>query len=271
MSALDDELRDIFRFVSQKVILPRWRNLASSEVEEKAKDDFVTIADKETEIFLTEALTKLAPDVAVVGEEAVYDDPSLMDRLTGPCWIIDPIDGTANFARGEGHFAIMVALADAGEAIAGWIYDPQRDRLCHARKGEGAWIDGAKLIATPSGKDPATLAAMKRFMLPDQRDLFEAEVEPHYTLVTAPGCAAEQYPLTATGKHDLAIYERTLPWDHAAGCLFLNEAGGACRRLDGSAYRVDDGRKGMVAAASPALFEDLATKLTEIGYEPAAG
>ena len=252
------------------MILPRWQNLSANEVEEKAKDDFVTIADKETEIFLTEALTKLQPDLAVVGEEAVHDDPSIMDKLTGPCWIIDPIDGTTNFARGEGHFAIMVALADAGEAIAGWIYDPQRDRLISARRGEGAMVDGEKLVATASGENPATLAAMKRFMLEHQKALFEAEIEPHYTLVTAPGCAAEQYPLTATGKHDLAIYERTLPWDHAAGCLFLNEAGGACRRLDGSAYRVDDGRKGMVAAASPALFEELAGKLNAIGYEPAA-
>lgn len=270
MSALDDELRSIFRFVSERVILPRWQNLASSEVEEKAKDDFVTIADKETEVFLTDALSKLAPDIAIVGEEAVHDDPSIMEHLSGPCWIIDPIDGTSNFARGEGHFAIMVALADAGEAVAGWIYDPRRDRLLSARRGEGAWINGEKLSAATSGEEPATLAAMKRFMLPEQRTLFEAEIEPHYRLVTAPGCAAEQYPLTAMGEHDLAMYERTLPWDHAAGCLFLNESGGACLRLDGSAYRVDDGRKGMVAAASPALFEQLAGKLNAIGYEPAA-
>lgn len=270
MSALDDELRDIFRFVSQRVIMPRWRNLADNEVEEKAKDDFVTVADKETEIFLTEALNKLAPDIAVVGEEAVHEDASIMEKLSDACWIIDPIDGTSNFAKGDGHFAIMVALADAGEAVAGWIYDPQRDRLCVARRGEGATINGEKLVARASGQDPATLAAMKRFMLPSQRDIFEAEIEPHYSLVTAPGCAAEQYPLTATGQHDLAIYERTLPWDHAAGCLFLNEAGGACHRLDGSAYRVDDGRKGMVAAANPALFEELAAKLNAIGYEPAA-
>ncbi len=270
MSALDEELLSIFRYVSERVIMPRWQNLASSEVEEKAKDDLVTVADKETEAFLTEALAKLAPGIAIVGEEAAHDDPSIMGRLSGPCWIIDPIDGTSNFARGEGYFAIMVALADAGEAIGGWIYDPRRDRLISARRGEGAKIDGERFIASASGEEPATLAAMKRFMLDEQRALFEEAIEPHYTLVTAPGCAAEQYPLTATGQHDLAIYERTLPWDHAAGCLFLNEAGGACRRLDGTAYRVDDGRKGMVAAATPALFDALAGRLNAVGYEPAA-
>ena len=73
----------------------------------------------------------------------------------------------------------------------------------------------------------------------DQRALFETEVAPHYELVTAPGCAAEEYPLTAFGHHDLAIYERTLPWDHAAGCLFLNEAGGVAARPDCSAYLVN--------------------------------
>ena len=72
------------------------------------------------------------------------------------------------------------------------------------------------------------------------------------------------------GEHDLAIYERTLPWDHAAGCLFLNEAGGTCLRLDGTPYRVDDGRKGMVGAANRELFDQLVVRLSAAGYAPAA-
>ena len=81
--------------------------------------------------------------------------------------------------------------------------------------------------------------------------------------------AAEQYPLTVFGGHDLAIYERTLAWDHAAGCLFLNEAGGACLRPDGSPYRVDDGSRGMIGAASRNLFDELAERLISVGYMPA--
>ena len=269
MSALDAEMRDLMRFAATRSMLPRFRALAESEIELKGVDDPVTIVDREVEEFLTEALTRLAPGVAVVGEEAAAADETVLARLSGPCWIIDPLDGTANFTRGEGHFGIMVALADAGEAVAGWIYDPRRERLCHARRGEGAYVDGERLLAQPSGSTPANLAAMKRFMQDPQRTLFETEVEPHYQLVEAPGAAAEQYPLTAFGGHDLAIYERTMPWDHAAGCLFLNEAGGACLRPDGTAYRVDDPRKGLIGAASRELFDELAERLAAAGLAPA--
>jgi fructose-1,6-bisphosphatase/inositol monophosphatase family enzyme len=270
LSPLDEELMSLFRYVSQRAIMPRWRNLAGDEVGEKAKDDPVTIADRETEQFLTEALQKLAPGVAVVGEEACHADPAIRDRLAGDCWIIDPIDGTRNFARGEGHFAIMLALAQAGMPVASWIYDPRRDRLCHARTGEGAFVDGESVKAAPSGQSPATLAAMKGYMADEQRALFETEIEPHYAPVEAPGCAGEQYPLTVWGGHDIALYERTEPWDHAPGCLFLNEAGGKCARPDGSPYRVDDARRGLIGAVSPSLFDEFAQRLQAAGYTPAA-
>ena len=268
MSALDDELLALMRFAAERSIMPRWRNLAAGDIEEKAEDDLVTIVDREVESFLADALSKLAPGVAVVGEEAAFADPTVLDRLGGPCWIIDPIDGTSNFAKGRGHFATMIALADGGETIGSWIYDPQRDRLCRARRSEGAFVDGERIAAQTSGANPEVLSAMTRFMAPDQRALFEREIAPHYTPGNAPGCAAEEYPLVAFGPHDIAIYERTLPWDHAAGCLFLNEAGGKCARQDGSPYRVDSDRKGMIAAASPAIWERFVERLDRSGYRP---
>ena len=163
----------------------------------------------------------------------------------------------------------MIALSEGGAAQAGWIYDPQRDRLCAAHLGQGATIDGEDVLARSSGANPPRLAAMTKFMALDQRSRFETEILPHYTLVQAPGAACEQYPLTVLGEHDLAIYERTLPWDHAAGNLFLNEAGGTCLRLDGSPYRVDDGRRGMIGAANRALYDQLIARLAVAGYQPA--
>ncbi|MEM1194891.1 MAG: inositol monophosphatase family protein [Pseudomonadota bacterium] len=268
LSALDAEIRDLMRFAASRSMMPRYQALREDEIEMKGEDDPVTIVDREVEAFLTEALMKLAPGVPVVGEEAAAGDPALLKHLGAQCWVIDPLDGTSNFAKGEGHFGIMVALADAGEPVAGWIYDPVRARLCHAKRGEGAYIDGEAVHAQPSGDTPPNLAAMKRFMTREQRALFEAKIEPHYTIVEAPGAAAEQYPLTVFGGHDLAIYERTLAWDHAPGCLFLNEAGGACLRPDGSPYRLDDGRKGMIGAASRKLFDELAGRLNTVGYMP---
>jgi len=78
------------------------------------------------------------------------------------------------------------------------------------------------------------------------------------TLVDIPRCAAEQYPRLVLGQNDIALFERTLPWDHAAGALFLAESGGRIARPDGSPYIVGDGRKGLLGAASPRLWDESA-------------
>lgn len=259
MSALDEEMRALLRFVSERTIMPRWRNLAEGEVIEKALDDLVTVADREAEAFLAEALATLAPDVPIVGEEAAHADPSILDRLSGPCWIVDPIDGTHNYAHGKTPFGTMIALADGGETVAGWIYDPVRDRLCHARRGEGAFVDGERITASGTGETPPLAAISLIFLDPARREAVCQHIAPHYHLVDIPRCAAEQYPRIALGENDVSVFERTLAWDHAAGVLWLNEAGGKVCRPDGSPYRVDQtGRTGMIGAASPALWDRLA-------------
>lgn len=268
MTPLDKDILTLLQRVSEQVILPRYRNLRSEQIVEKAADDLVTVADRDAEVMLAEGLTEIDASLAIVGEEAAHADPAVLGHLSGPCWIIDPIDGTSNFARGDGHFAIMLAQADGGETHASWIYDPLRPRLLTARRGDGAFVDGELVAAKASGSTPPVLSAMTRFMQADQRALFEAEIIPHYTPGNAPGCAAEEYPLVTFGAHDIAIYERTLAWDHAAGCLFLNEAGGKCARQDGTAYRVDSDRKGMIAAASPALWDEFVERLENSGYRP---
>ncbi|MCB2087501.1 MAG: inositol monophosphatase [Sphingomonadaceae bacterium] len=262
MSALDDEIRDLLRFAAERSILPRFRNLADDEIIEKAEDDLVTVADRETEEFLTEALEKLAPGVPVVGEEAVHADPTVADRLKGPCWIIDPIDGTHNFAAGKGPFGTIIALADGGETIAGWIYDPQTQRLCHAKRGEGAFVNGEQITAQATGENPPIAAISLIFLDEEQREATKRHLAPHYRMVDIPRCAAEQYPRLALGVNDISVFKRTLAWDHATGVLWLNEAGGKAARPDGSAYRVDEhDRIGLIGAASPALFDELAERI----------
>ena len=263
MSALDDEIRDLLRFAAQRSMLPRFRQLAAHEVELKGKDDPVTIVDREVESFLTEALTRLAPGVAVVGEEAAHADPAVLDHLSGQCWIIDPLDGTANFAQGNEPFGIIVALANAGEAIAGWIYDPVRDRFCHARKGEGAFINGERVAARTTGREPPVTAVSRIFLTPEEAAMVDAKLAGHYTLVDIPRCAAEQYPRLALGENDVSTFKRTLAWDHAAGILWLNEAGGKAARFDGSEYRVDEqDRPGLVGASSPAIWDKFVARVT---------
>lgn len=244
---------------SERAILPRYQHLGAGEIIEKAADDLVTIADRESEAILAERLAALLPEAAIVGEEATFADPTLMERLGDAlCWIIDPVDGTANFAAGKPPFGILIALAEAGETIAGWIYDPLTGRLCHAGLGAGAFIDGERISARSSGEVPPIGAISLLFADPERRAALSAHIAPHYRLVDIPRCAAEQYPRLVLGVNDVSVFERTLAWDHAAGVLFLGEAGGKAAREDGSPYRVDDQRRGMIAAASPALWDDLA-------------
>ncbi|MET0179850.1 MAG: inositol monophosphatase family protein, partial [Novosphingobium sp.] len=94
MHALTDAVAALMREAAAKAILPRYRSLASHEISEKTADDFVTIADTESEAILAEGLARLLPEATVVGEEATFADPALLDRLgDGVCWIIDPVDG----------------------------------------------------------------------------------------------------------------------------------------------------------------------------------
>ena len=261
---LHAEMLALLREVSHKAILPRYRKLATHEVTAKAADDVVTVADHESEALLTEGLARIA-DIPVVGEEAAHADPSVFERLTRDCWIVDPLDGTRNFARGDAPFGILIAMASGGEAHTGWIYDCLTDRFCVAHRGKGAFVNGEKIAARTTGEAKPVAAVSLLFMDMARREATMAGIADDYRLVDVPWCAAEQYPRLALGVNDLSIFERTLPWDHAAGALWLNEAGGKCARLDGTPYRVDQwARKGLLGAASPMLWDQLAERLAAL-------
>lgn len=266
MSTLDREILALMRRVTDAVILPRFRNLQDGEVEDKGGNDPVTIADHEAEAMLREGLAKLSPGLPFVGEEASHADPSVLDLLSGPCWIVDPVDGTRNFATGKSPFGILIARADGGLAQDGWIFDCLTGRFCMAHLGQGAFVDGERISAQPTGETPPVAAISLIFLDQADRAAMLEHVAPHYRLCDIPYCAAEQYPRLALGTNDVSYFERTLAWDHAAGALWLEEAGGKCARPDGSPYRVDEwARKGLIGAASPALWQAMAARLALLG------
>ena len=262
MNEVDRAVLALVRRVSEAVILPRYRNLAAGEIIEKASDDLVTIADREAEEMLAEGLAAIDPSLAIVGEEAAHADPALLDRFSGDCWIIDPIDGTHNFAHGQPPFGILIARAEGGLCQSGWIYDCLSGRFCHAHRGGGAFVDGEKIAARTTGQQPPIAAISVIFLDEARREAVRTHIGPHYTLEDAPRCAAEQYPRLALGQNDVSFFERTLAWDHAAGALWLNEAGGRIARPDGRAYRVDEAHlPGLIGASSRELWDDLAERL----------
>ncbi|WP_423143040.1 inositol monophosphatase family protein [Parablastomonas sp. CN1-191] len=251
------------RRANAAAILPRYQSLSAADVTSKAVDDVVTIADAEAEAILTEGLLALIPGAKVVGEEAAFADPTLLGGIaSGTTWIVDPLDGTNNFTAGKPPFGVMIALVEGGETRAGWIMDCLNGRLCHAGLGAGAFIDGERLAARTSGAPSPVAAISLVFMDPARREAMRQAVMPHYRTVDIPRCAAEQYPRLVLGENDVSIFERVLPWDHAAGALFVNEAGGRVARPDGRAYRPDQSEKGLIGAASPALWDDLAARLS---------
>ena len=266
MHALTRAVHALMREAAERAILPRWQSLAAHEIQAKAADDVVTIADHESEMILAEGLAKLLPEAAIVGEEAAHAGPALLGKLGDAlCWIVDPLDGTNNFARGKPPFGVLVALSEAGETVAGWIYDPLSGRLCHALRGKGAFIDGERVAARASGAKPPIAAISLVFADPARRAALMTHIAPHYRLVDIPRCAAEQWPRLALGINDISVFERTHAWDHAAGVLFLGEAGGKAARPDGSPYRVDEPRRtGLLGAASPALWDALAVRMAGI-------
>jgi fructose-1,6-bisphosphatase/inositol monophosphatase family enzyme len=132
-----ESVANYIRETARAVILPRFRALGQDDVREKKPGDPVTIADTEAEQELTRRLAAVIPGANVLGEESVAEDASRLAWLSAeaPVWIIDPIDGTSNFVRGNDGFAVIVALARQGTVEAGWIYNPLGDVMISALKG----------------------------------------------------------------------------------------------------------------------------------------
>lgn len=248
----------LLRDVAARAILPRWQALHAADIAEKAPGDFVTIADHEAEQQLTEALLRLMPGARVVGEEAVAQNPDLLDGLeTGLVWLVDPLDGTANFIAGSPHFAVMVALVDNGDVQAGWVYHPARGRLYQAQAGAGAQMNGAPLVAQGSGNSGLVAAFPTRYTPPDQQQVITDLKAQVATALPGLLCAGVDYTRCIDGTQDFALFWRSLPWDHAPGSLILREAGGWAGWRDGTPYRVGDQRPGLMALSAPDLLARL--------------
>ena len=261
MHGLHDDVSALMRRVATEIMMPRFRNLTADQVSDKTPGDPVTIVDQESEALLTDALARLLPGARVVGEEAASLDPTVLDGIgDGTVWIIDPLDGTKNFSEGIHPFAIMIALVVDGEREAGWILDPITDRMCHAARGRGAFVNGDRVHTRPTA-GPLPVAALALHFLGEARraDLIRRSAD-RLTLAVIPRCAGEQYPRLVLGQNDIALFERTWPWDHAPGGLFLEEAGGRIARPDGQPYRIGTPGTGAIAAANPALW-DLAAEV----------
>jgi fructose-1,6-bisphosphatase/inositol monophosphatase family enzyme len=254
------------RETARALILPRFRALGSGDVREKKPGDPVTIADTEAERELTRLLTELVPGTNVVGEESVAEDPSRLAWLSAdaPAWIIDPVDGTSNFVRGNPGFAVIVALAQQGDITAGWIYNPLADVMIWAMKGEGAWSEGKRLYVNrdlPPEKLTGSAYGRTKSGVRAGRALNDSG---RVRGVHNQGCSGLEYMAIAQGMAQFSLHSRSLPWDHAAGMLIVAEAGGVGSFLDGATYdpRITD--RAVLSAVSPQAWQTVHDVVTAV-------
>lgn len=245
MSSMPDpeKVAGLMREVAAEEILPRFRKLEACDIREKKPGNFVTVADEAAEKRLSAGLLGLLPGSEVVGEEGVAADPDMLRHLGNDAavWIIDPIDGTANYCAGKSIFAVMVALASQGETLAAWIYDPVAKEMLSAIKGEGAWLDGARVhVATPASPEQMTGAWSYKSVQDKER---RRQLKRHHLFHGDPGdlrCAGREYSELARGRRHFSNYWSLMPWDHAPGILIHREAGGYSAFADnGQPYRFE--------------------------------
>lgn len=264
--ALASEVAALLRGAARAEIMPRFRRLAPDAVRAKTGPlDLVTEADEAAERVITAGLQKLLPGCAVVGEEASSADGAILDRLAGADWamVVDPVDGTANFAAGVPLFGCMAALFRQGEVVAAWIHDPLGDDTAIALRGEGAWVEdsegrnhGALRVAAPVPLARMVGAISWGWMPEPMRSQVPARL-PRLAQTLNFRCAAHEYRLVAGGHAHLLLYNRLWPWDHAPGWLLHAEAGGYAARFDGRPYdpaRHRDG--GLIVAPDLAGWEE---------------
>ncbi len=235
---------------ANRAILPRFQALADHEVMEKRPGDLVTVADLEAEEMLEARLKDLIPGSTVVGEEAVHRDTTVFGKLSNdtPLWIVDPVDGTANFAAGNPIFGTVVAYLEGGEVRAGWIHMPVQGTTVFAVKGGGALCDG-RVIHTSNPvqiEEMVGLLNLGQFGL--NRRVKIQKKSDRFALIEKQRCASYNYLSLALGNRHFSLYRRLWPWDHAAGIFIHSEAGGYSALIDGSPYSPTERSHGLFSA-----------------------
>ena len=223
-------------------------------VEQKGRNDFVSEADHAAEQAVIETIHKHYPDHAIQAEESGSTGSS--DHV----WIIDPLDGTTNYLHGFPVFCVSVALAHRGRVEHGVVYDPLRQELFTASRGQGAQLDGRKIRV--SGRTDLSRSLIGTgFPYRSSNEAFE----PYMNMlkkamrdtagIRRPGAAALDLAYVAAGRLDAFWETGLMAWDLAAGSLLIREAGGIVSSLDGGEDYLDSGH---ILCGSPRIYAGLA-------------
>ncbi|MCI9162474.1 MAG: inositol monophosphatase [Lachnospiraceae bacterium] len=228
--------------------------LSATDIERKThqkegKGNFVTDYDSRVQKALKARLLNLVPGAAFLGEEDQMDHT---DISKGYAFIVDPIDGTANFIRGYNASCVSVALAKDGYPVLGVVYNPYQKEIYYAEKGKGAYMNGQRIYASERSLEEGVVLFG---VAPYNKELMQKSFETAYRYVSCAedlrrsGSAAIDLCMVASGKAEFFFEMVLSPWDYAAGALLVEEAGGFTSDLEGRPLTYD--RKQTVTARAP--------------------
>lgn len=258
-------LADLLAETARAEIMPRFRRLGAGDIRQKTSaSDLVTEADLNAERVITKALRERYPDALVIGEEACSENPALLEGLGDArlAFVIDPVDGTYNFASDVPLFGVMLSVVVDGETVAGIIHDPVGKDWLIGMRGAGSHIrrtdnslDKVR-VADPVPVSEMTGAISWPYLPEPERSRLARN---HAKCLAQIGyrCAAHEYRVIASGYAHFAVYGKLMPWDHLGGVLIHTEAGGHAARFDGSPYLPSHVGGGLMVAPDKESWKEL--------------
>lgn len=238
-----------------------FREVENLQVSMKGAGDFVSKADFAAEAILKEELRGARPNYGWLGEESEEEQGEDPTRR----WIVDPLDGTTNFLHGMPHFAVSIALEHKGEIVSSVVYDPAKDEMFYAEKGQGAWLNNQQRLRV-SGRNRMIESVFAtgipfggaKYLPATLKDF--AAIMPQVAGVRRWGAAALDLAYVAAGRYD-GYWERGLNiWDIAGGVLLVKEAGGLVEPLRDGQNLLEDGQ---LICANAEIFETFAKVIRE--------
>jgi myo-inositol-1(or 4)-monophosphatase len=231
-------------------------------VEYKGKNDYVSQVDKDAEQSIIQTIQKYYPGHDILAEESGLKNSG--DHPSNTRWIIDPLDGTTNFLHQFPQFCVSIAVEVNGRVEHAAIFDPTRDEMFTASRGEGAYLNNRRIrVSQQKTLENALLATGFPYHDFSYIDAYLASFKAFMTLTAGlrrPGSAALDLAYTACGRVD-GFYEMNLkPWDIAAGMLIVKEAGGLATDFNGSDNALSSGN---VIATNPKLYKSMAKVIGE--------
>lgn len=251
------KLKEVMDLVKKAKIFVEDREMAG-HIKAKGVADYVTQVDTNIQNFLAKELRKLAPDIEFLGEEE-----GLHAMSSDTYWILDPIDGTTNLIHDYQHSTISLGLYEKGEITLGIVYDPFREDIYYAKKGEGSFLNGKPIHVSQAKALEETIIAIGTSPydkeLADENFLRLRRVFERAQDIRRTGSAALDLAYVACGRTGGFFEERLSPWDFAAGMLLISEAGGKITDFTGAPLNLL--RRGSVLASNGKLHEELKSLL----------